>query len=249
MSEIKSSDCKAKDPRTCRYHGAVLRMEEAYGKQDFAAYVAARNEVDRLKKDPTNDFFQAGRKSSSQFSSRGETRTFQARQEYLENSGAVPTPLEAWALWVAVYQAQGGAVKPLNANYNQFSRVISKDDALKEPGFSYASLAWSRWTPTRNGVPIPAGYGSAALDLLVLPDVVNQPFTPATDDRRKGWEWGHTRVYTLSYDDNGVLKAQANSKNIVYVHEDVEQYKKGKSLDTLLSAFNTVQQKHAPLSS
>lgn len=44
-----SEVCRAKDPRTCPYHGAVLRMYEAQAVGDFDAYFAARTAVEKAK--------------------------------------------------------------------------------------------------------------------------------------------------------------------------------------------------------
>lgn len=46
VSEI----CKAKDPRTCPYHGALMRMYEAQAKGDFTAYFTERQKIEDLQK-------------------------------------------------------------------------------------------------------------------------------------------------------------------------------------------------------
>jgi len=46
VSEI----CKAKDPRTCPYHGAVMRMYDAQSSGDLEAYFTARITVEELQK-------------------------------------------------------------------------------------------------------------------------------------------------------------------------------------------------------
>lgn len=40
-----SSDCKAKDPSTCPYHGALKRMEQALEAKDTNAYLKAYGEA------------------------------------------------------------------------------------------------------------------------------------------------------------------------------------------------------------
>ena len=42
--------CRAKDPRTCPYHGAVIRMHEAHAKKDFNGYYEARQIVEEKEK-------------------------------------------------------------------------------------------------------------------------------------------------------------------------------------------------------
>lgn len=51
MSKTTTSECKAKDPSTCPYHGAEQRMDAAAARGDFAAYEAARTELETAKKD------------------------------------------------------------------------------------------------------------------------------------------------------------------------------------------------------
>lgn len=43
--------CQAKDPRTCRYHGALLRAEEAQKNGDVNAYIESRAEADKKERD------------------------------------------------------------------------------------------------------------------------------------------------------------------------------------------------------
>lgn len=45
-----SAVCKAKDPRTCPYHGAVIRMNEAQAANDLDAYFVARTQVEAMLK-------------------------------------------------------------------------------------------------------------------------------------------------------------------------------------------------------
>jgi hypothetical protein len=45
-----SAICKAKDPRTCPYHGLVLRMNEAQSAGDFNEYYSLRSEVEEVER-------------------------------------------------------------------------------------------------------------------------------------------------------------------------------------------------------
>ena len=42
--------CRAKDPRTCPYHGTVLRMEEALEAQNLDAYFVEKDKLEKLQK-------------------------------------------------------------------------------------------------------------------------------------------------------------------------------------------------------
>lgn len=275
-----SHNCSAKDPSTCRYHGALSRMEEAESNGDFSAYMSAREELVRVstesqrglkkffnseertvppvvpvesfaKKEkapqlPTQTSFSPPRHDYMDEEERKSEQLRRQRVEYLEDSKAVPTPMEAYALWVAVYKSQGGKISPGTYNYNQLATVFGNQSRQKGTGSpvnaetrpDYEDISWDRWTPTSPDVPIPAGYGSGSLELLVLPDVVDQPLYQATDDHRAGWEWGHTSVYTLKRDsESGKLVAWTNEKR-PQSYKDVDQYIRGKSLQELTDALS-----------
>lgn len=57
MSTSTSSQCRAKDPHTCPYHGAVLRMEAAQAVGDFDTYFRERTIVEGMKPEKVDDFF------------------------------------------------------------------------------------------------------------------------------------------------------------------------------------------------
>lgn len=46
MTNLSKTPCKAKNPRTCRYHSAILRMEKAAKKGDLDAYFEARQQAE-----------------------------------------------------------------------------------------------------------------------------------------------------------------------------------------------------------
>lgn len=253
MTPVKSSDCRAKDPSTCRFHGAVLRMEKAIAANDIESYIEARDEVDRLKQDPSNDFTARTEVPKSVTKDGKLDKEGKARLAYLKDTAAIPTPMEAYALWVSVYEAQGGIVKSYDSNYNSFGNVISSDPEVKAKNFDYASLAWNRWTPTKGNVPIPAGFGSQRLQLFILPDVVDQPLrkaenkrTPGRPDDRPGWEWGHTAVYILERTEEGGLRATTNQRSVT-TYSDVDQYRRGKSVAELMGAFRKIQSNNESL--
>lgn len=62
-----TSKCRAKDPSTCSFHGAILKMDAALEAKDFVAYDEARRqaEANRLV-DDRKRFFGKGKSSVSQ---------------------------------------------------------------------------------------------------------------------------------------------------------------------------------------
>lgn len=174
------------------------------------------------------------------------------RVDFLKSSKAVPTPMEAYALWLSIYKTQGGKVqKEIYGDYNTSSTVIGEGNRIAHRGgpvnedtkFDYGNISWDRWTPTVNGGQIPAGYGSMAMEIFIMPDVTNQRSTPATDDHRKGWEFGHSEVFILRRDDNdptGIgLIAETNSTRVKSYH-DVEKYVRGKSISQLMANLTSI---------
>lgn len=129
------------------------------------------------------------------------------RQEitrFTNDARLIACPTEAYALWLAVWIAQGGKVTH-HYPYN-FSRM--------------------KWlTPTINSdVSIPAAYGAEALHLLVIDEVGSVSLKPTSGDNREGWEWGHGVVCRLYRDGIGKLRAWTNEPGGVASYEDVEEY-------------------------
>lgn len=171
---------------------------------------------------------------------------FTARYNYLNNAEAIPTPMEAYALWLSVYESQGGKVRnymeqDYETPYKTFGKnntaygKLNEDDLKPE----YSKIGFSRWTPTKSVASIPAGYGSAALELLILPDAVNQPLIASGEDRRKGWEWGHTQVFILEKTDDSPsgFFAHTNQQQSISTYKDVESYRKGKTIKQLMESL------------
>jgi hypothetical protein len=174
------------------------------------------------------------------------------RLAYLTDSAAVPTPLEAMALWVAVWEAQGGkTVEPYNHDYNQpqvtildgmFKGSTMSYESAKSMGIpddmidtasevNYASLGQRHWTPARTDVQVPAGYGSCGLELFMVVDETTE-LRAATNDNRRGWEWGHTRVFTLSYNGRRFV-ADTNEDYTIRMARDVVELARTASIDSL----------------
>jgi len=49
-ASVTIAPCRAQDPTSCPYHGAIIRMEQAEKRQDFEAYATARAELDEVEK-------------------------------------------------------------------------------------------------------------------------------------------------------------------------------------------------------
>lgn len=246
--------CQAKDPSTCRYHSALRRLAQAAQNGDATAYLRERALVESMNQNApgSENGPLIGEKHERILSELNDlfkkdvtepNRSFKNRTKYLKDAEAVPTPMEVYALWLSVYESQGNKIPeskiPLGA-YNSLGNVISDDEELKEKRITHKSIAWKRWTPTKGGTPIPPGYGSAHLEILVLSDLVDQPLDKTTNDKRPGWEYGHSIVYVLRHDPSSPsgYRAETNSSRIK-TFSDVEQYRKGKTFSEMVASFTS----------
>lgn len=159
-----------------------------------------------------------------------------ARVEFLRQSEALPMPAEVYAIWLELYLRQGGKIR-----YNR------KSDFGRNPRKAkHEDVHTQRWVPTRDGGQIPANYGSAALTLLILPEITHQDVHPATTDRRSGWEWGHTTVLTIVEDestDTGFL-AETSDPYGADTYPDVEKIRKGMqgvNLNKMLAKYGVLR--------
>lgn len=298
------SECKAKDPRLCRYHGALLVMEEAAKNGDVQKWLLARDEVAAAAKkkkifhgeertvpempssllvapkeeepvkpkEPVeesinfDDYDEDGYERHGNKRLTGENlrkkldrdsdRMNEERADYLRLSEAVPTPMEAYALWLSVWESQQGRngkkiSNIVDSDYNTKSKIFGNRNTVRGKGESildsgtpaYDDISWDRWTPTNGDMLIPTGYGSGSLELFIMPDVVPQHMMSTSGDSREGWEYGHTTVYVLERDENSFSgwKASTNDRS-VGSYRDVEAYRKGKSIKQLAEALSKKQQ-------
>lgn len=53
----KPQKCRAEFPHQCRYHGALIRMEQAANKKDLQGYLAAREEAEKHAHDDERSWF------------------------------------------------------------------------------------------------------------------------------------------------------------------------------------------------
>lgn len=245
--------CRAKNPNKCRYHSALRRLAEAVQTKDVTAYLKERALVESMNqnvpsaengrlKGETHENLLSGLNELLSKDAPDSNKTFKERTKYLEDTAAVPTPMEVYALWLSVYESQGNKIPeskiPLT-EYNSFSSVISEDEELKEKRITYKSIAWNKWAPTKGEIPIPLGYGSAALEIFILPELVTQPLGATSNDNRAGWEYGHSKIYTLTQDPSSPsgYEAETNNPHRVRTFRDVEQYRKGKTFTELLEGL------------
>lgn len=167
---------------------------------------------------------------------------FLNRVEYLGNSRSIPTPVEVYAIWIELYVRQGGEIRVLNRDYVQTAYVDERGNTYHREGdtnteIAYDNRGWSNWSPTVN-VPIPAGYGSNSLTLLILPEVINQDLRHARDDWRDGWEWGHSTVMTIlrSKTSESGFSVETNQRD-AYSYNDVEKIRREMSLEQMLAKY------------
>ena len=183
---------------------------------------------------------------------KGRAERTENRLNFLVTTASVPTPMEAYALWLKTWMLQGGEVRKADYEYGRKAAVVGNNNAFvgagekfdpKQDEIDYTDLGWNRWTPTKIGDNIPAGYGGGHLDLLLLPGVVPTKLVSATNDSRPGWEWGHSTVRTLERDDSSPLGLRAsllgqNRGGKPTLYNDVAEYLKGKTVVDLMSAFS-----------
>lgn len=218
--------------------------------EDLPPHVQAKfAEVDRIAAEVEADYYEDEEEKRRR---EEHQEKMEDRVDFLKHSKAVPTPMEAYALWLSIYKAQGGQVKKeIYGDYNTSSSVMGEGNKIAHHGgpvdettkFDYENISWNRWTPTANGGQIPAGYGSLAMQIFIMPDITNQKVRSATDDHRRGWEFGHSEIFILRRDDNdptGIgLIAETNSTRVKSYY-DVEKYIKGKSVSQLMANLTSI---------
>lgn len=162
------------------------------------------------------------------------------RNSFLSAIQAVQLPVELYAIWLDAHLRNGGRLSGSSShNFVDDQSMVatgtigSSEDPLK---FSPSSVpewllatAWPTAPGTPRGqepkgIPIPEGYGAHSIKLMVLPDLLpNANFERAYRRDRKGWEWGHTRVFRLSKSSTpGQFEAWTNEPDHVYTYPDVE---------------------------
>jgi len=160
------------------------------------------------------------------------------RREFLERSGAYPASPDLYALWLYAYLEQGNKIT--HPRDYPFSRgQLEKDETTTQQSlvsigpngvvFEDEEVSYYDqnvvWVPTKSceGNLIPTGYGSDALTIMYLPDLVNLDTRSTSGDRRPGWEYGHSKLLTLKLDESSPtgLRASTNEPDVIKSYTDI----------------------------
>ena len=165
-------------------------------------------------------------------------RSQEMRREFLERSGAYPAPPDLYALWLYAYLEQGNKIT--HPRDYPFSRgQLEKDETITQQ--SLVSIGPSGavfedeevsyydqdvvWVPTKSceGNFIPAGYGSQALTIMYLPDLVKLDTRSTSGSRHPGSEYGHSKLLTLKLDESSPtgLRASTNEPTTIESYTDI----------------------------
>ena len=160
------------------------------------------------------------------------------RREFLERSGAYPASPDLYALWLYAYLEQGNKIT--HPRDYPFSRgQLRKDETITQQ--SLVSIGPSGavfedeevsyydqdvvWVPTKSceGNFIPAGYGSQALTIMYLPDLVKLDTRSTSGSRHPGSEYGHSKLLTLKLDESSPtgLRASTNEPTTIESYTDI----------------------------
>lgn len=161
-----------------------------------------------------------------------DTYLLKARNAWLKESDAIVTPLAVRAYIVSLAETQGINIHHVRANY------------FRE-NYAYPEYV----TPVVPTGLIPENYGQDALEVVIFSDITEQDTYPSSDDDREGWEYGHTKAYFVSFDDEAEYGITLTTNwNEINTYDDVEAFRKGKSLFDLyaqLEAFRYELSKRA----
>lgn len=156
------------------------------------------------------------------------------RREFLERSGAYPASPDLYALWLYAYLEQGNKIT--HPRDYPFSRgQLEKDETITQQSlvsigpngvvFEDKEVSYYDqnvvWVPTKSceGNLIPTGYGSDALTIMYLPDLVNLDTRSTSGSRHPGSEYGHSKLLTLKLDESSPTGLRASTNE-----PDVESY-------------------------
>lgn len=186
-----------------------------------------------------------------------------ARLDFLDQTRAIQIPVAIRALWLMTLVNQGDAEKvwPTKANY------ASEGSNTHEHGSQWLPTVWpieeievdGEWKTRR--LPIPPGFGSTSLDLMVLPELVTPSLDPVpstsaretynsprihdredevldTVDSRPGWEWGHTEVVTLQRSGKSFHASKSDESSPIYLHRDVQHAIQTQDVEELARVYD-----------
>lgn len=156
------------------------------------------------------------------------------RREFLERSGAYPASPDLYALWLYAYLEQGNKIThprdyPFSRGQLEKDEITTQQSLVsigpngvvfedKEVSYYDQNVVW---VPTKSceGNLIPAGYGSQALTIMYLPDLVKLDTRSTSGSRHPGSEYGHSKLLTLKLDESSPTGLRASTNE-----PDVESY-------------------------
>jgi hypothetical protein len=134
---------------------------------------------------------------------------------YIQEAKPVHTPVMVMALMVAIARKNGYEIRTSKYDYDR------NDDFYI--------------TPTVGGATIPTGYGANSRAFIVLSDFAQADLAPTSEDDRKGWEYGHSTVITISKVNGEYTLAhnQTAYQDIIRSFPDVNKLVEDYSIDEL----------------
>lgn len=121
-------------------------------------------------------------------------------RQFLSDTQACYCPIELYALWTAIHFGDEPVRANSNTRYPELKLIMPR-----------ASTELS----------IPTGYGADGMDLFILPDLIDIPLEQTSGDQRPGWEYGHTAVYKLNYDEQTGWEATCNKDHHIITQDVV----------------------------
>ena len=160
------------------------------------------------------------------------------RREFLERSGAYPASPDLYALWLYAYLEQGNKITyprdyPFSRGQLEKDEIATQQSLVsigpngvvfedKEVSYYDQNVVW---VPTKSceGNLIPTGYGSDALTIMYLPDLVNLDTRSTSGSRHPGSEYGHSKLLTLKLDESSPtgLRASTNEPDVIESYTDI----------------------------
>lgn len=136
-------------------------------------------------------------------------------EDFLKSIGAKKLPVLLYAAWLSAYIEAGGRITHWLDDYSFSDWKM----ATKWPKTTVAFKEGSRVV----GGKIPAAYGASSLNLFVFPQLTAAcNLENSSGDLSPGWEYGHTRVITLSMREEGFV-AWTNSEDFVVCYPEIAE--------------------------
>ena len=165
-------------------------------------------------------------------------RTMNERREFLTSIGAIPLPSALYALWLYTYLQQPGSnvrhvsdtPYPTTDLLPGESKTVSAFTAFGSEGATIGETNRHYldenviWLATKDSPkPIPTAYGATSLTLMHIPNLTQLDTIPTIEDRRAGWEYGHSTLLTLELDASkpNRLIATTNQPDAVVTYPEI----------------------------